>query len=91
MQSNKPEAELRPLARERIANGELPCEPAFRIWGSYGTEQQCSLCREPIQRNEIEYEVERTVTGHEHLVFHMLCLSIWQLECASHSPARSPF
>ena len=74
------EHRLRALARERIAKGELPSEPALRMWGGDGTGRLCSLCREPVQRDQIEFEVE---SGRHNLIFHMVCQSVWQLECAN--------
>ena len=75
------EDELRVIARECIASGRLPCDPALQMWGGYGTDQLCSLCGAPIQRDEIEYEVQ-VKGGRRELRFHMLCQSVWQLECA---------
>jgi len=73
------EQELRALARQRIAKGELPGAPSLKIWGGYGTGRLCSLCREPVQRDQIEFEVESAGRA---LIFHMICQSVWQLECA---------
>ena len=86
MAQSKHEQELRALARERIAKGELPGEPALRMWGGDGTGRHCSLCREPVQPGQIEFEVESD--GHS-LIFHRVCQSVWQLECVSHGP-REP-
>ena len=82
-QANR-EQELRALARERIAKGELPGEPSPKVWGGYGTGRPCSLCREPVQRDQIEFEVDGA--GHV-LIFHMICQGVWHLECA---PATAP-
>lgn len=86
MAQSKHEQELRALARARIANGELPAEPALRMWGGDGTERPCSLCGEPVQPGQIEFEVE---SDGRSLIFHMVCQSVWQLECVSHGP-REP-
>jgi hypothetical protein len=83
------EQQLRVIARERIAKAELPCEPTSRMWGGYGTGQLCSLCRDPIQPDQIEYEVERMAAGRDNLLFHLVCQSVWQLECASHDQSKS--
>ncbi|HYM29158.1 MAG TPA: hypothetical protein VET66_13485 [Steroidobacteraceae bacterium] len=77
------EQELRALARERIAKGELPGAPASRMWGGDGTGRLCSLCGEPVQPDQIEFEVESH--GHS-LIFHRVCQSVWQLECVNHGP-----
>ncbi|HWX25991.1 MAG TPA: hypothetical protein VNZ53_00950 [Steroidobacteraceae bacterium] len=74
------ERELRPIARERIAKGQLPREAFTRFWGAFGTGQPCSLCDERIQSDEIEYDVpiEAVAQG---LRFHRVCHYAWQLEC----------
>lgn len=82
MAQSKHEQELRALARDRIAKGELPGEPATRMWGGDGTGRLCSLCGEPVQPDQIEFEVE-SGRGHS-LIFHMVCQSVWQLECVNH-------
>jgi len=87
MSPAKQEQELRTFARERIAKGELPGVPALReralrMWGGYGTGRLCSLCGEPVQGGQIEFEVE---SGQHSLIFHLVCQSVWQLECASHT------
>ena len=78
--TNLEEAALRPLARELIAKGQLPRGALSRMWGGNGTGQRCSLCDKPIERYQIEYEVEHTEALA--LRFHTACLSAWQLECA---------
>jgi hypothetical protein len=84
MPLTKLEQELRPVARERIAKGQLPRYAPSTIWGGYGSGNLCSLCDQPIERDQIEYEIE---DPGEHAAsstyrFHMVCQSIWQLECA---------
>jgi hypothetical protein len=81
MPLTKIEQQLRVIARECIASGQLPCDPPLQMWGGYGTDQLCSLCGAPIQRDEIEYEVQAKA-GSREFRFHMLCQSVWQLECA---------
>jgi hypothetical protein len=76
------EEALRPLARDRIAKGQLPKGALSRMWGGYGTGQLCSLCNKPIERYQIEYEVEHADALSQTLRFHTACLSAWQLECA---------
>jgi hypothetical protein len=77
------EAELRHIARERIARGMLPGRPsATRMWAGYGNGRLCDLCGKPIQAGEIEYEVEHPDHAVTTLRFHLVCQSVWQLECA---------
>lgn len=83
MPLTKLEEALRPIARERIASGELPGGAASRMWGGHGTGGLCSLCDKPILSDEIEYEIEYPGwSAAQTLRFHMVCLSAWQLECA---------
>ena len=58
VQTTKREEVLQPLARERIAKGQLPRGKFSRMWGVLGTGQVCSLCDKPIQAYQIEHEVE---------------------------------
>ena len=82
MPLTKLETELRLVARERIAQGRLPCGTALRMWGGHGTEQPCDLRDKPIRPEEVEYEVEVRDSGAVHTFrFHILCQSMWQAEC----------
>lgn len=82
MPLTKLETELRIVARERIAQGQLPCGTTLRMWGGQGTEQPCDLCDKPIRPAEVEYEVEVRDSGAVHTFrFHILCQSMWQAEC----------
>lgn len=79
----KLEAELRPIARERIANGQLPRQVPSKMWGGPGIGQPCALCGKPILREEVEYELEGHVDETlRSFRFHVVCQSVWQLECA---------
>lgn len=83
MPLTKLEAELRPIARERIATGQLPAEGPSRMWGGHGSGAPCALCDKPIPPGDIEFEVEDQLEGTPHTFrFHMVCQSVWQLECA---------
>ena len=78
------EIRLRAIARGRIARGELPClSPPLRMWGGYGSGRQCVVCDRAIESADVELEVEERVEGRVTLMwFHVVCQSIWQLECA---------
>jgi hypothetical protein len=53
------------------------------MWGGYGSGKGCVVCRKAIEATEVEFEVEETVEGTLKLMlFHTVCQSIWQLECA---------
>jgi hypothetical protein len=57
------------------------------MWGGFGTGQLCSLCDKPIERYQLEYEIELGGATVQTFRFHTLCHSIWQFECA---PRRLP-
>lgn len=77
------ERELRRMARERIAKGELPSGGGTIILGGYGLNGSCALCEKQVSRNEFEYEVKERADGHvRSFLFHFDCHSVWQLECA---------
>jgi hypothetical protein len=75
------ERELRPIARQRIANGQLPREELTGVWVSRATERLCSLCDKPIEPGEPDYEIERLAAAAQTLRFHRVCHYAWQLEC----------
>ena len=76
---------LKALARQRIASGELPCQPAARTWGSHGSGAPCSLCNGSVREDQIEYEVAvvdaRGLAEPRTLRFHLACHAAWQSEC----------
>lgn len=76
------ENSLRPIARERIANGQLPRQEPSRMLGGPGSGRPCSLCDKPIEPYQIEYEIEQQEETVRTFRFHTVCQSIWQLECA---------
>jgi len=83
MQLTQFEAELRPIARDRISKGRLPRQGCSTLWGGNGTGQLCALCDKTIPPAEVELEVEALINGAVRtLRFHVLCQSVWELECA---------
>jgi len=80
--SQSHEAELRRMARERIDQGRLKCDPPGHTWGGYGSGVHCSLCGVEILPAEIEYEVELAKEGNEpSYYFHLQCYVAWLNEC----------
>jgi hypothetical protein len=76
----RPEGELRQLAREEIQGGRLPQSLSLTMWGGQGSGLPCVVCGEAIPRDQVEYEVADP-RGGESLLFHLLCHTVWQLEC----------
>lgn len=83
------EQNLRQLARERIANGQLPSAVPERMWGGKGSGRSCSLCDAPIRDVELEVE-ERINDTIQTFHFHVLCQSLWQLECVREYHLKNP-
>lgn len=80
MPLTKHESELRKRARVLIAEGRLPVGQSGRCWGGSGSRKVCSLCGEPVSREEVEFEIEDS-SGASYR-FHFRCHAAWQLECA---------
>jgi hypothetical protein len=76
------EPELSRIAHARIEDGQLGCEPPAATWGGYGDGTLCELCGEPIGPADVEYEVQMVAhRGRTHR-FHLLCHTVWRVECA---------
>jgi hypothetical protein len=76
------ETKLRRVARDRIAKGQLPRVVPLQMWGGKGTGRLCALCDKAIEPNEMELEVEQRIDGGlPPLRFHVVCHSLWRLEC----------
>ena len=84
MPTTELEARLRPIARDRIVRQVLPRAVPNQIWGGRGSGKHCSLCDLPIAADQVEYEIEHpdAERGRRSWRFHIVCQSIWQLECA---------
>jgi hypothetical protein len=72
---------LRALARQRIEQSRLPATTRINIWGGHGNGQVCSLCDEPIRREEIEYELDDGGVASQRIFrFHLHCHGVWEGE-----------
>jgi hypothetical protein len=50
----------------------------LRTWAGHGTGVTCNGCGEPIQANEVEYEVEMPAGSEApRLNFHLACYRVW--------------
>ena len=71
--------DLRAMVRARIATGALFPIHGTRTWASYGEDNPCIVCKDPITRTQVEYEVvsassEATVRAH------LRCYMMWKEE-----------
>jgi hypothetical protein len=77
------ESQLHQLARQLIDTGVLPDTMPEKAWGGYGDGSLCSVCRNPVTPEEVEYEVRiRTESGGATRRFHVVCHAVWRLEYA---------
>jgi hypothetical protein len=71
---------LRRLIRQRIDAGELPLMLSKTISVGFGSGLDCLGCRQPIEREHIEYHAFGVSYGTA-LRLHWGCHVLWQLEC----------
>jgi hypothetical protein len=71
------ELDLFVQAREYIASGRLPSTVPKSLGAGPGTGATCGLCGQPIEPNQVEYELKGD--GGERFRFHLQCHAIWQL------------
>jgi hypothetical protein len=80
-----PEVEraLRDKARQRLQDGVMPMTKPTRTWGGPGAGLACAVCELPINKEQVEYEVQFLAEGARmpdifHL--HLSCFAAWELE-----------
>jgi hypothetical protein len=74
---------LRNKAREMIRAGRLPNRCPDRMWGGPGVGAQCAVCGAPVEKDEIEIEIEFDrdgAPGHVSHHLHVACLSALERE-----------
>jgi hypothetical protein len=79
---------LRAMIRARITTGALFPIDGTRAWASYGEDNPCIVCKEPITPAQVEYEVASAsadVTGRAHL----RCYMVWKEESRTRPNRRS--
>lgn len=85
------EPELRQLARRAIELEKIPNRHPDRLWGGPGVGAPCVICEQPVNKSEMEFEIEFQKDGHpadrvlgdtQFHVFHVhvRCFSAWDLE-----------
>jgi hypothetical protein len=79
------EATLRAKAREVIRAERLPNRRPDRTWGGQGIGVPCTICGEPVTRNQLEFEIQFTIDGGtepglERFHIHVRCFAAWEFE-----------
>lgn len=78
------ESLLRQKARDAFRGGKLPNRTPDRTWGGPGVGAACSVCGQPVRKDEKELEIEFARDGGDpgldkfHL--HIRCFAAWELE-----------
>jgi hypothetical protein len=83
------DSELRPNARGVPGARKLPDRPPKRLWGGRGTGAPCAVCSEPVEPDEVEYELDfardcdpagsgERGTDTRHV--HVRCFAAWESE-----------
>ena len=90
------EPALREKARDAIRSGRLPSANPILMLGGPGCGALCSLCEDPLPRDQTEVEIEVVREGTTAAVFHLhpLCFGAWHSERTkiegSGEPPRGP-
>jgi hypothetical protein len=78
------ESGLREKAREVIRAGKLPDRRPDRMWGGPGAGTTCAVCSIPVERDEVEFEIEFArnggAPGLDRYHVHARCLAAWGIE-----------
>jgi hypothetical protein len=77
---------LRERARQKMRRGTLPSDSEARVWAGPGLGLPCDVCDQPIERDDLEYELEFATDPArppQAYRFHRRCHAAWQLERTS--------
>jgi hypothetical protein len=78
------ESLLRAKAREVIRTGKLPYRRPDRTWGGPGVGAPCTICGEPVTKDQLEFEIQFTIDGGEpgldKFHVHIRCFAAWEFE-----------
>ena len=82
---------LRQKAREAILAGKLPLSRPERMWAGRGVGSPCTICDTPVERDQIEYELDFTLDHDPSQPtprVHLRCLTAWEFFCRYFDAAR---
>jgi hypothetical protein len=79
------EQELRRQARTALNLGQIPRDRPKGLWGGNGSGEQCPVCRHPVDKAEMELEVEFasaevSARGVREFHLHLPCFAAWEVE-----------
>lgn len=76
-----PHLERHARVRRRIVERRLPLHLPDRIIAGHGSGSKCAACDQPVNADEIEYDVEDPRNDAARLNLHLECYLVWQIEC----------
>jgi hypothetical protein len=86
------EHEIRALARTVLRAGTMPRRDPDRTWGGLGIGMPCSVCAQPIPRDDVEYELQFSHGGPrpglDRFHLHLRCFAAWEMERTKRKDAR---
>ncbi len=85
--SGSQEEKLHARARQLLAQGELPREPANQIIAGFGDGAVCRLCERPVDTADVAYELTfGTDAAARKMVMHYGCFILWDSERVATGP-----
>jgi hypothetical protein len=78
------ETALREKARDAIRTGKVPSRRPDRTWGGPGVGALCSVCNLPVERGQMEFEIQLARDGDnpglDKFHVHIRCFAAWEFE-----------
>lgn len=78
------ETALRAKAKEVIRTGKLPNRRPDRTWGGAGVGARCTICGEPVTKEQLEFKVQFAFDGGtpglDKFHVHVRCFAAWEFE-----------
>jgi hypothetical protein len=77
---------LRAKAMAAVQQGKLPRKSPDRVWGGPGVGAPCAVCELPIEKAEMEFEIQFAVDGKggggdlDKFHLHRRCFAAWEFE-----------
>jgi hypothetical protein len=67
------------MIRSKLDAGTLPHDAPAKLWAGLGTGQQCTICEEPIENSQAEYEPQYD-DDRPTMRLHAACHALWNEE-----------
>src|SRR2546427_2505723 len=88
------ESGLREKARAAVRNGKIPSRTPDRTWGGPGVGAICAICDLPVERTEMEFEIQFARDGDnpglDKFHVHIRCFAAWEFDRRGGKGGGSP-